>query len=59
VATKGGHTRSGSRWGLDGSAAYLRRACIASLERLGVERIDLFQHHRPDPGTPYDETSAG
>ncbi len=59
VATKGGHTRSGTDWGLDGSAAYLRRACIASLERLGVERIDLFQHHRPDPGTPYDETLGG
>ena len=59
VATKGGHTRSGTDWHLDGTAAYLRSACIASLERLGVERIDLFQHHRPDPATPYDETLGG
>jgi aryl-alcohol dehydrogenase-like predicted oxidoreductase len=59
VATKGGHTRSGTDWGLDGSPEYLRRACLASLERLGVERIDLYQHHRPDPGVPYDETVGG
>ena len=59
VATKGGHTRSGTDWHLDGSAAHLRRACIASIERLGVDRIDLFQHHRPDPDTPYDETLGG
>jgi len=59
VATKGGHTRSGTDWGLDGSPEYLRRACLASIERLGVERIDLYQHHRPDPETPYDETVGG
>ena len=59
VATKGGHTRSGTDWHLDGTAAYLRSACIASIERLGVERIDLFQHHRPDPATSYDETLGG
>jgi aryl-alcohol dehydrogenase-like predicted oxidoreductase len=59
VATKGGHTRSGTSWGLDGSPEYLRRACLASLERLGVDRIDLYQHHRPDPEVPYDETVGG
>lgn len=56
VATKGGHTRPGTGWALDGSPAYLRSACQASLRRLGVERIDLYQHHRPDPAVPYDET---
>ncbi|WNV91200.1 aldo/keto reductase [Umezawaea sp. Da 62-37] len=53
VATKGGHTRtSGGGWGLDGSPAYLRSACDASLKRLGVDAIDLYQFHRPDPGVP-------
>lgn len=57
VATKGGHTRppDGS-WGLDGSADYLKRACEASLKRLGVEAIGLYQYHRPDPETPYEES---
>ena len=56
VATKGGHTRSGRSWGLDGSPAYLRRACEASLRRLGVEAIGLYQYHRPDPATPWAES---
>jgi aryl-alcohol dehydrogenase-like predicted oxidoreductase len=59
VATKGGHTRRGTDWELDGSPAYLRSACIASLSRLGVEQIDLYQHHRPDPTVPYEETVGG
>ncbi|MCZ2814622.1 aldo/keto reductase [Modestobacter sp. VKM Ac-2984] len=56
VATKGGHTRHGAEWGLDGSPAYLRRACEASLRRLGVEAIGLYQFHRPDPATPWEES---
>jgi aryl-alcohol dehydrogenase-like predicted oxidoreductase len=56
VATKGGHTREGAEWGLDGSPAYLRRACEASLRRLGVEAIGLYQFHRPDPSTPWEES---
>lgn len=56
VATKGGHTRVGEAWELDGSPAYLRAACEASLRRLGVEVIDLYQLHRPDPDTPYAES---
>jgi aryl-alcohol dehydrogenase-like predicted oxidoreductase len=59
VATKGGHTRRGTDWELDGSPAYLREACVASLQRLGVERIGLYQHHRPDPQVPYEETIGG
>jgi aryl-alcohol dehydrogenase-like predicted oxidoreductase len=58
VATKGGHTRRGSDWELDGTAAYLRRACEASLRRLGVEAIGLYQFHRPDPATPWEESMA-
>ncbi|MGZ4650816.1 MAG: aldo/keto reductase [Kineosporiaceae bacterium] len=56
VATKGGHTRRGAAWELDGSATYLRRACEASLRRLGVEAIGLYQFHRPDPATPWEES---
>jgi aryl-alcohol dehydrogenase-like predicted oxidoreductase len=59
VATKGGHTRAGTDWGLDGSPAYLRSACLASMRRLGVEQIALYQHHRPDPGIEYAETVGG
>jgi aryl-alcohol dehydrogenase-like predicted oxidoreductase len=57
VATKGGHTRGpGEAWGLDGRREHLRAACEASLRRLRVEAIGLFQHHRPDPEVPYEET---
>jgi aryl-alcohol dehydrogenase-like predicted oxidoreductase len=59
VATKGGHTRHGASWGLDGTPAYLRKACEASLRRLGVEAIDLYQHHRPDPTIDYADTMGG
>ena len=56
VATKGGHTRRGTDWDLDGSPAYLRRACEASLRRLHVDAIGLYQFHRPDPATPWEES---
>jgi aryl-alcohol dehydrogenase-like predicted oxidoreductase len=56
VATKGGHTRPGRGWGLDGRPEYLRQACEASLERLGVEAIGLYQLHRPDPKVPFAES---
>ena len=59
VATKGGHTRKGKEWKLDGRPEYLREACIASIRRLGVERIGLYQHHRPDPQVDYAETLGG
>jgi aryl-alcohol dehydrogenase-like predicted oxidoreductase len=59
VATKGGHTRRGKDWELDGRPEYLREACLGSLRRLGVERIGLYQHHRPDPAVPYAETLGG
>jgi aryl-alcohol dehydrogenase-like predicted oxidoreductase len=56
VATKGGHTRRGRDWELDGSPAYLRRACEDSLRRLHVDAIGLYQYHRPDPDTPWEES---
>jgi aryl-alcohol dehydrogenase-like predicted oxidoreductase len=49
VATKGGHLRElDGGWPLNGDPAYLKRACEASLSRLGVEAIGLYQYHRPD-----------
>lgn len=57
VATKGGHTRGvDGSWGIDGTPAYIKRACEASLKALGVEAIGLYQYHRPDPNVPYAET---
>jgi aryl-alcohol dehydrogenase-like predicted oxidoreductase len=57
VATKGGHLRPGNgSWTLDGSPAHLREALEASLRRLGVEAIGLYQFHRPDPKVPYEES---
>jgi aryl-alcohol dehydrogenase-like predicted oxidoreductase len=56
VATKGGHTRPGREWGLDGRPEYLRQACEASLRNLGVEAIGLYQLHRPDPKVPFAES---
>ncbi|MGH3384799.1 MAG: aldo/keto reductase [Nocardioidaceae bacterium] len=59
VATKGGHTRDGADWGLNGRPEYLRQAAEASARRLGVEAVGLYQHHRPDPDVPYAETMGG
>ena len=56
VATKGGHTREGGEWGLDGRPEHLRQACEASLRALGVEAIGLYQFHRPDPKVPFAES---
>jgi aryl-alcohol dehydrogenase-like predicted oxidoreductase len=43
---------------IDGSPAYVRSACEGSLERLGVQHIDLYYQHRVDPSTPIEETVA-
>jgi aryl-alcohol dehydrogenase-like predicted oxidoreductase len=56
VATKGGHTRNGEAWELDGRPEHIRAACEASLRALETDRIDLYQYHRPDPDVPYAET---
>ena len=56
LATKGGHVRTdGGEWGLDSRAEHLREAVDASLKRLGVDQIALWQHHRPDPDVDYAE----
>jgi aryl-alcohol dehydrogenase-like predicted oxidoreductase len=58
LATKFGFTndRPGEEERIDGSPAYVRRACDASLKRLGVDHIDLYYLHRVDPGVPIEET---
>jgi pyridoxine 4-dehydrogenase len=53
IATKGGLLRPGpDEWTRDGRPAHLREACEASLQRLKLERIDLYQLHRIDPQVP-------
>src|SRR5205823_10828776 len=59
VATKFGVVRDQSNpgiRGLDGSPAYAKQACDASLRRLGVEAIDLYYVHRVDPQKTIEET---
>jgi len=58
VATKFATLRGpdGSFRGIRGDAAYVQQACEASLERLGVDYIDLYFLHRVDPQTPIEET---
>ena len=59
LATKAGHVRTDDGgWGLDSSREHLLAAVDASRERLGVDAIDLWQHHRPDPAVPYEEVLA-
>jgi aryl-alcohol dehydrogenase-like predicted oxidoreductase len=59
VATKAGITRQpGERWGRNGSLDYLLRAAEASAGRLGVEKIDLWQHHRLDPEIVFETQVA-
>ena len=58
LATKFGNERreDGSRIGVNGTPDYVRRACDASLQRLGVDVIDLYYQHRVDRSTPIEET---
>lgn len=57
IATKGGLTRPGpNRWIPNGRPEHLRAACEGSLRRLRVDRIDVYQFHRPDPQVPFEES---
>jgi aryl-alcohol dehydrogenase-like predicted oxidoreductase len=58
VATKFGNERraDGSRVGINGHPDYVRSACDASLERLGVDHIDLYYQHRVDTTVPIEDT---
>ena len=57
IATKGGLTRpEPDRLVPDGRPEHLREACEGSLRRLGVDRIDLYQFHTPDPNVPFEDS---
>jgi aryl-alcohol dehydrogenase-like predicted oxidoreductase len=58
VATKFGNERAedGTYLGVNGRPDYVKRACDASLQRLGTDRIDLYFQHRVDRGVPIEET---
>jgi aryl-alcohol dehydrogenase-like predicted oxidoreductase len=58
LATKFGNVRTedGKYHGISGKPDYVRQACDASLQRLGVDAIDLYYQHRVDPDTPIEDT---
>ena len=58
LATKFGNVRSeeGAFLGIEGSPEYVRKACDASLQRLGVDHIDLYYQHRVDLKVPIEDT---
>jgi aryl-alcohol dehydrogenase-like predicted oxidoreductase len=56
VATKGGLGRPRGGWTRNARPAHLRKACEASLKALGVDRIDVYQLHAPDPAVPLAES---
>ena len=57
IATKGGLERPGpGQWVPNGDPQYLKEACDASLERLRLDQIPLYQFHRPDTRVPLDDS---
>ena len=57
IATKGGLLRTGpGQWPQDGRPEHLREALEGSLRRLRLERIDIYQFHRPDPKVPFEDS---
>ncbi len=57
IATKGGLLRTGpNQWPADGRPEHLREALEGSLRRLRLDRIDLYQFHRPDPKVPFEDS---
>jgi pyridoxine 4-dehydrogenase len=57
IATKGGLRRTGpGQWPRDARPERLKECCEASLRRLKLDRIDLYQLHSPDPQVPYEDS---
>lgn len=56
ISTKAGYTMWDGPYGDFGSRKYLLSSLDQSLKRMGVEYVDIFYHHRPDPDTPLEET---
>src|SRR5688572_15728888 len=57
VSTKAGWDMWPGPYGVGGSRKYLLASLDRSLERLGLEYVDIFYSHRPDPETPLEETA--
>lgn len=58
VTSKAGWRMQEGPHGFGGSRKYLVASCDASLKRMGLDYVDVFYHHRPDPDTPLEETMA-
>ena len=58
ISTKAGYDMWKGPYGDGGSKKYLIASLDESLKRLGIEYVDIFYHHRPDPDTPMEETMA-
>ncbi|MCP8970017.1 L-glyceraldehyde 3-phosphate reductase [Ectobacillus ponti] len=58
ISTKAGYTMWEGPYGDWGSKKYLVSSLDQSLKRMGLEYVDIFYHHRPDPHTPLEETMA-
>lgn len=56
ISTKAGYEMWDGPYGNFGSRKYLLASLDASLKRMGIEYVDIFYHHRPDPDTPLEET---
>jgi len=56
ISTKAGYDMQPGPYGEWGSRKYLLNSLDASLERMGLDYVDIFYHHRPDPNTPLEET---
>lgn len=56
LASKFGNKFQDGKMVVDGTPEYVKKACNDSLERLGVDRIDLYYQHRVDPDTPIEKT---
>jgi aryl-alcohol dehydrogenase-like predicted oxidoreductase len=57
IATKGGHLRNtDGEWPTRGDPAHLHNAVLQSLDRLGVDTIDCYQLHKPDPAVPIEDS---
>ena len=58
ISTKAGYTMWPGPYGDHGSRKYLIASLDQSLKRMGLDYVDIFYHHRPDPNTPLEETMA-
>lgn len=58
ISTKAGYTMTQGPYGDWGSRKYLLSSLDQSLRRMGLDYVDIFYHHRPDPQTPLEETMA-